>query len=175
MVGGGWCVWQDLSQIDWQSHHIMCVNDIYMHFPGEVHHHYSNCWQALQHWTAARVDRFRNQFTRTTLRHSNRGDGAILWPWTGHGTSGLNAVLTGLALGYDKLILAGMPLDNGGHYYDPRPTECVGSFGNHRFSNFEIEIPTKANKIKYWDDAKSIFNGKVKSLSGRTKTLLGGP
>lgn len=174
VVGGGWCVWRDLAKVDWGQYHIMTVNDIYMHFPGDIHHMYSNNHEEMHNWIAARVDRYRNTYTRTTIRHSNRyGDHVVLWPWTGHGTSSLGAIFTGLALGYDEILLAGIPLDNGGHYYDPRPDE---GWGNRRFSNFEVEIPDKEGKMKYWEDAKKrVFDNRVKSLSGRTRELLGGP
>lgn len=173
VVGGGWNVWEDLSKIDWSQHDILCINDIYMHFPGDVTHFYSNNHTEMPNWIKARVDRFRKTYTKTTLFHTNRIGDYILWPWPGHGTSGLNGVFTALGLGYDQVILAGIPLDDGGHYYDPRPSETTGSWCNRKFSNFVSEIPTKQNRIKYWEDAKEkIFRGRVKSLSGRTKELL---
>lgn len=176
VVGGGWCVWKDLSLIDWSQIDIMCVNDIFMHFPGEIRHFYSNNHHEMLKWREARVDRFRKSYTRTTMLHTNRygADYMVQWPWPGHGTSGLNAIYTALGLGYEKVILAGIPLDDGGHYYDPRPDETTGSWGNRKFSHFEAEIPVKGGKMKYWEDARDkIFNGRVRSLSGRSKDLLG--
>jgi len=176
IVGGGWCVWEDLSRIHWESYDIMCVNDIYMHFPGDVDHYYSNDHHWMPKWVEARRQLLSRAYPKTTKFHTNRfgSDGIVKWPWTGHGTSGLNAIYTGLALGYDKIILAGIPLDNGGHYFDPRPSENTGSWGNRKFSHFVEEIPVKAGELKYWKNAKdNVFQGKVTSLSGRSKDLLG--
>jgi len=67
-------------------------------------------------------------------------------------------------LGYDKIVLAGIPLDNSGHYFEPP----------WRKSNFLNEVPNKGDtRIKYWDDAaKNVFCGKVSAQSGRLKDVL---
>ena len=93
-----------------------------------------------------------------------------VWPWPGHGTSSLNGCYTGLALGYDEIVLCGAPLDDSGHYFDP-PTW---------HTNFVREIPDVDRggviQPRYWSEAKArIFDGKVKSMSGRTRDLLGAP
>ena len=73
------------------------------------------------------------------------------------GSSGLFAALVGLKLGYDEIILCGCPADNG-NFYDP---EWVSD-------NF-----TKKRKV--WLGAKEFFDGRVKSMSGYTRSILGGP
>lgn len=90
----------------------------------------------------------------------------VVWPWPGFGTSGFNAVLTGLGLGYEEIILAGIPLDDSGHYFDPPNTR----------TKFTQEVPTLNGELKHWADAeRNLFKGRVKSLSGRTREVLGAP
>jgi len=179
ICGGGRTVWSDLGRIpDWNQHHSMAVNDAIMYFPGRLDHAYSNdCIingindRMLLRWYAARRPENRQQDTGTKL-HSCFGhgvEGVRHWDIKGHGTSGLNAVYVGLGLGYQRIILCGIPLDNEGHFFDPP----------WKRTNFNREVPTKRagpNQLRFWSAAKERdFNGKVFSMSGRTKELLGEP
>jgi hypothetical protein len=92
------------------------------------------------------------------LHSCNKSDGAIKWPWAGHGTSTLNAVYTGLALGYDSVVICGAPLDNKGHYFEP----------DSAVSNFD-----RSGDLMSWKYARdNVFDGRVTSLSGNTKLIL---
>lgn len=166
IVGSGRCVWDDLEQIDYKRFDIMCINDIVMHFPDVVEHMYSNDHHMLGNWVNARRPMVKRNDPRPIKIHSCQVGGTYTWPWPGHGSSGLNACYTGVALGYDKIVLAGLPLDNSGHYFDP----------SWRETNFNNEVPnTDRGHPRYWENAnRYIFKGRVKSLSGRTKELLGG-
>lgn len=80
----------------------------------------------------------------------------ILW----HGSSALFAVLCCIAMGYDKLILAGVPLDGKGHWYYtgvPGPKWT----GETYQAWFEFAAISEAVMVK--------------SLSGYTRQLLGEP
>ena len=166
IASSGRCVWNDISQIrDIQNYDIMCVNDMVMHFPLKVDHFYTNDYRMLSQWLSARRPRYKKDFEESIVSHCcyDPPKGVIKWPWPGHGTSSLNAVYTGLALGYDEILIAGVPLDNSGHYFDPPWVE----------SKFENEVPNRDFLPRHWKDAKEkVFQGKVKSLSGRTKQLL---
>lgn len=75
------------------------------------------------------------------------------------GTSSLFATKIMLALGYDEVLLAGCPLDDSGRYYDaPWNKGC----------------DLNPMSLKEWEEFLPIFNGRVKSMSGRTRELLGG-
>jgi hypothetical protein len=79
-------------------------------------------------------------------------DGA-LW----HGTSALFATLVALNLGYEKIILAGCPMDLNGHWYFPDET---GPYW-------------KKEDYEIWREfAKTEESKKVSSLSGFTKEVL---
>ncbi|MHC5035111.1 MAG: hypothetical protein ACYTFZ_08750 [Planctomycetota bacterium] len=87
--------------------------------------------------------------------------GFVVWEFNGQGSSGAGAVLAGLAMGYEDVLLAGMPLDDSGHFYDPPYIR----------SNFLAEA-----QERYWTMLRdSVFEGRVRSMSGRSREYLGGP
>jgi len=75
------------------------------------------------------------------------------------------ACFVGLALGYDDVLLAGIPWDDSGHYYDPPVGHKL--FNGRKASNFTIET-----QDTYVAEALPFFQGKVRSMSGRSKDLL---
>jgi len=172
VVCGGRCVWDDLALLgvrpgpDNSGYDILCVNDIVMHYPGTVKHFYSNDKAWSPKWLAARRELHTRRYGAVQHSHSCHG-GQNSWPWPGHGSSSLGAVYTGLALGYDPVILCGAPLDDRGHYFDPPWVK----------TNFKREVGLKGTgEMMYWQDARDkVFQGRVKSMSGRTRSLLGGP
>lgn len=169
ICGGARCVWEDLEpfcpHVRGGGYHIMAVNDVGMHIPLDLRHWFSNSAQELSQWVECR----RNGYNRTVLTHSLRANPGIvkyIWPWPGHGTSSLNAVYTGLRMGYDPIILCGVPLDDSGHYFDPPWVK----------TNFAREVPANNENLKWWSNAaEKVFEGKVKSMSGRTRDVLGSP
>lgn len=171
IVGSARCVWEDMEKVGLAKNndtnfHVMCVNDMIMHYPGRVHHSYSNNHAYLPKWMNARRDQYLTRWEGKIHTHSNKIGGKWTWPWPGHGTSSLNACYTGIALGYEQIILCGVPLDNTGRYFEPPWMK----------SNFQNEIGVRDGRLKYWANAKDrIFKGRVKSVSGRTKELLGAP
>lgn len=174
------CVWDDLAQLgvdhvnaagrfnDW---HVMCVNDMIMYFPGVIDHCYSNQHRWFQGWLKARRETIckintRRNWGEAGPTHSCRTGGKYNWPWPGPGTSTLNAVYTGIAMGYNPIVLCGAPLDNSPHFFDP-------PWADNNFER-EVGLDVKGN-LRYWHDAAAnCFKGRVRSMSGRTKELLGG-
>lgn len=173
VVGGARCVWDDLATIpvkpdaDNGGYDVLCVNDIVMHYPGRVRHFYSNDHRWMSNWLNARRELLVRKFGPIQYTHSCRTGGQYSWPWPGNGTSGLGAVYTGLAMGYERIVLVGVPLDDSGHYFDPP----------WRKSNFNQEVGTMNDgNMMYWQSAKTrVFKDKVRACSGRTRTLLGAP
>ena len=171
IAASGRCVWDDLEKAGMARNHddkphVMCVNDMIMHYPGRVDHAYSNSHTNLTKWVAARRDQYLTRYGQIKNTHSNKIGGRHTRPWPRHGTSTLNACYTAIALGYDEIWLCGAPLDNSGHFWEA-PWER---------SNFENEVAIRDGRLKYWDNAKHrIFEGRVKSFSGRTRDLLGEP
>ena len=83
----------------------------------------------------------------------------LTWPRIHGGTSSLFAVFVALGLGYEQVILAGCPLDKSSHFYEPPWRRC------QEFNE----------TLKHWEEAQEVFKGRVKSVSGRTRDLLGEP
>lgn len=174
IVGSGRCVWDDLAAVNGLQSDIMCINDMIMHYPGEIDHIVSCDGYMLKKWWDARRPPLKNQFKRYPQFHTVDNDqglsGVRTWTFQGGGTSGLFACYVGLYLGYDDIILCGVPIDNSGHYFEPIQMK----------TNFQREIADSRGRIRgdgrrFWINAKEKFNGKVKSMSGFTKELLGSP
>lgn len=163
ILGCGHNVWDDIDRFPGRRNgHILCVHDIATHFPEQIHHMHSNYGHMIDHWAQIRGWRFVN----TGFLHCCSPIGypspphVARWPVPSKGSSSLTATLIGLLMGYAPIVLAGVPLDDGGHYYD-RPHTVENQLGVCE---------------KWWVQARDIyFEGRVKSLSGKTRDILGAP
>lgn len=173
----GACVWDDLEKLGCRREvgrgsvhsaepaHFMVVNKLGETFPGDIEHWYSNEGNLLQHFVSARRNEYRREFNGPMHTHSCNRGAKWHWPWRGWGTSGLNAILTGLGLGYDEIILCGMPLDNSHHNGEPP----------WRKANFLSEVSDQINGQinQHWRMCiRDVFDGRVRSMSGRTAEWL---
>lgn len=171
VCGDAACIWNDLEKFGCRSGDgvaksrwdFFTVNRIIETFPGTVEHAYSNVAKVVMRHVNDRRDEYTNEFGPPRATHSRTLGTDYVWPWHGGGTSGFGAVLTALALGYDEIVLAGMPLDNSPHNGEPP----------WRVTRFTQEVD---NKDEHWRRAIDFaFEGRVKSLSGRTQKWLGAP
>ena len=159
-------MWDDLRRYDDQHQgDRMGVNDIIYFYP-----------EALQHGVSLHTDYLPaitySQFYRaahigwpplTTHSHQPGSHVKHVWPLTRDGgTSGLFGILIGLLMGYEKIILAGMPCDDSPHFWEPPWKKTPFYLGELVQEEF----------IRARD---AVFNGRVKSLSGRTREWLGEP
>jgi hypothetical protein len=170
-MGCGRCIWDDLARVqDLDRIGTIAINNMILHHKGRVHHGVSmhpeepNLWRALRPYYQCEGS---HVTTHSYMKHGKIGltECDVVWgviEGSGGGTSGILAVMVGLALGYDEIILAGVPLDNTGHFYDA-PGKQDKTFG----SDFI--------KIEWRNAADKYFRGRVKSLSGWTRELLGAP
>lgn len=165
VIGTARCVWDDLARyVAAPGCDAMAVNDAIEHYPRPLRHCLSLYPELLPGWMMVRATRFHGVDGRPPDTHSYRG-GHIdrVWPpGIVGGTSGLAAALVGLMLGHEAVILAGVPLTDTGHYYEP-PAASTGAHGRpaHRAA---------------WEQARDeLFGGRVTSLSGWTRELLGSP
>lgn len=163
IAGGGRGVWEDLSNLPKEYHDadIMCINDIGTHFPRPFHHWFSLHGAQLPVWLIARGFRYKDQ---PQLHSSVEAPGVTVWDLPGHTSSGFNAVKCGLALGYNDIVLCGVPYDNDGHYFDPSLDHWIWG---------EVH-PPKFDAQAFRRRWKQLI-GKATSMSGSTRDVLGGP
>lgn len=115
VLGTGRCVWDDVLKAGHEGRDIIAVNDIGMHWPGNVKVLYSNDAQMLPKWERAR----RPEFAPIQSMASNHPS-----PFAKHyeqfvsGNSAVNAALLAQSLEYDEIIVCGCPCDDSGHYFD---------------------------------------------------------
>ncbi len=180
VCGDGACIWDDLERLGCRrdggnarrgsvagDFDFLTVNKAVETFPGNIEHAYSNEPSLLNAFVAARRNEYRTEFEGPKHTHSMRHGCKWHWPLGGHGTSGLGAVLVGFGLGYEQVILCGMPLDDGPHNGEPPWRQC-------RFSR-EAADTREGNMNAHWKRAKDAFGSRLKSMSGRTKDWLGAP
>ena len=175
IVGSGRCVWDDLQKLWPITDDVMCVNDMIMFYPEDIDHIFSLHGNKLATWWAARFIPYKQRFTKIPKFHTANNEQNVpshyrRWDFAGGGTSGLAACFAGIGLGYDSIVLCGVPIDNSGHFWEA-PWEGT---------NFQREIANAHGQIRgdgrrFWVNAKEKFNGRVKSMSGYTKKLLGSP
>jgi hypothetical protein len=172
VMATGRCVWDDLTyRFDPDAYHaeVIAVNNMILHWKGRVHHGVSmhpeepGLWRALRPYYQGEES---HVHTHGYRKHGKAGipECDYIWDLPGGkgGTSSLLAVLIGLALGYERIVLCGVPMDNSGHFYDPEK-HVDRTFGSD-FIQAE------------WSKAiKTMFHGRVRSVSGRTKVWLGEP
>lgn len=165
IMGGAACVRDDLARIDggWRGARL-AVNDIGAHYRGALDHWVTLHPAYLAGWQAYRMGH--NFGDRGhVFTHSDRADAAVQCAWpVGNrgGSSGLFACFVALLLGYERIVLAGVPCDDQPHYFDPLPA-YRGALGNPAVS-------------RAWRWARDhVFAGRVTSLSGRTRHWLGAP
>lgn len=175
VVGGGRCVWDDLAAVPTVLRceaDFMCVNDIGCHLPHPFQHWFSNDDHQLAYWVGARRRQYWSLSSpKLHTLVDSRNDAAVAWPFPGQGSSARGACFVALGLGYDFVLLCGVPLDDSGHYYDPPLGHPIWNWaGGIRTSRFTNEA-----KDRHWTDARDqVFDGRVRSMSGRSREILGG-
>lgn len=155
--GCGRCLWDDLDKIGKWDGHRMAIN-------------YSGILMAVDfdHWISLHQEDFPwmlylrgRTIHGKTPRPNFRGHVHHIgnWPGDREGTSSLFAARVGAALGYDEIVMAGVPMDSSGHFYDP-----PGYDGGSDYSG----------TAERWRKYAPILREKVKVVSGNLVNLLGG-
>jgi hypothetical protein len=178
VCGDAACVWDDLERLGCRYNHMrgkvyrdgwdfLTINKLVETFPGNIEHAYSNEPHLLERYVAARRPEYRREFDGPRHSHSCVSGAKWHWPWGGHATSGLGAAIVGACLGYDQVVLCGVPLNDGPHNGEPPWRKCT----------FTREAADSSDGVnRYWLKARElVFKGKVKSMSGRTRDWLGTP
>lgn len=163
VLGGGASVWEDYAKVRPWGGEIMAVNDVgqYVHDP--VRHWVTLHPEFMAGWRYFREKHLYGAGYDLTC-HSHKINTGINTVWTIQnigGSSGLFACFVALMLGYERVVLAGIPIDNTRHFFDP-------PWYGH-------DLGDRANEIVWKEANERYFAGRVKSLSGRTLKWLGAP
>lgn len=178
VCGDAACVWDDLERLGCAAHmgfgrvdgpyDFMTINKLVEVFPGKIEHVYSNEPSWLHKFIAARRVEYAHEFGGPKHVHSCNQGATWRWPLGGFATSGLGGTIVGVGLGYDQVVLCGIPLDDGPHNGEPPWRRCG-------FTQ-EAANSGKSGINSHWKTARDLaFHGRVKSMSGRTKEWLGAP
>ena len=121
VLGGARCVWDDYLALQERGFggNLMVVNDIGMYVQKPFQHWVSLHAEFLTMWKKLKAD---HGETVDCLSHSNKLHlpGIINWSMGNIGAySGLFAAQVGICLGYEQIMLCGVPQDNSGRFFDP--------------------------------------------------------
>ena len=158
------CVWDDVEEIQPRleklsiEYDTMAINHMIMYWPGNLTYGVSHHFDILQYFVAVRTYRkLKNRPLLYGPKICKEVDCAITF--VQHiATSGMYAPAVGIHLGYEKIILTGMPFDDSGHFYDRLPTP-----------EFDYRTPN----VKYWADLRRWGKNKVRAVSGNLVDCFG--
>jgi hypothetical protein len=175
ILGDGHWMFADMQTfLDWQiPHDVGSLGRSIKEYPGKVLHWFNADGDLSIQWaknlpngngtikhTMGEVEGFDVDWNIDQPDYRNgeiTGEG----PTRMHGSSSLFATLAGLEMGYEKIILAGCPLDTEGHYYFPQSKETLGPI----WLGFDF--------MAWIDFAEMEEADKVRSMSGYTAKIIG--
>jgi hypothetical protein len=180
VLGGAECVWRDLAALErmagrWDGL-VIAVNDVGCHWTRHLDHWVSLHPERLVRgdpnhparwpWVKQRAynghpNGFRT-WARTTSAHRVTKIDQTLRTWGG-GSSGLLAVTVAKEIGVTHLTLCGVPMTK-----DPHFRESQVHVKGRKWSSAD-------SHWKAWLQVEDKLQGWVKSMSGRTRDLLGEP
>lgn len=161
VVGGASCVWDDLAAVGRTPDLVVCVND-----SGTVYPNAFAAWVSLHPVKFPMWERARRakglpggylKWSQPSDHNARRVD-RTLGGWK-HGSSSFLAVGVAFEMGATEVVLCGVPMQaEGAHFFSPdKPWDQVDRY-------------TAA-----WVEAAHKLRGRVYSMSGWTRELLGAP
>jgi len=168
VVGSARGVWEDLraaSTLLAGRPVTLAVNAMVAFLPWIIDHAVSHHGRALAHLVGYRrlvVSLAPAAREAPIVTHSTYATAGIdrVWPEFKAGDSSLLAARVALALGCPRVILAGVPLDGSGRFHDDPSQPPFDYAGLYR---------------PVWEAARAELVGRVVSMSGFTRELLGAP
>jgi hypothetical protein len=166
VLGTAACVWDDLKRFGKVADgEVMTINEMTEHYgfttKSPVHHAASMHPDRLPLWVKLADSAFKQDFPITT--HGNKAGGQYEWNIIGVTHSGVFGTMVGLLMGYDPIILCGMPCMQAPYFYGPY------DWSTPWFSNENGSARTA------WNLFIPFIKGTVFSMSGWTKDQLGAP
>jgi len=160
VCGSAECLFDDLARVHSlafpHTNHIACVNHTALYYPYFVDH-----WISWHPETFHGNREFVKGYPTTHCHVDGKGIHRVWkFPKFECSDSSLFAVKVCLALGYNKIILCGAPLDNSRKFYEP-----YGAEHGHAADNVQ----------DIWKKEIPGFADRVRSMSGNTMKMLGEP
>lgn len=157
VLGGGHTLWEDLAQVeDIDQRTVIATNDAGVAYQGHIDYWCSLHPEKLSRWMGQRTGNPDFVSVSHKERRGVRIDRIVreLWP----GSTGLYAAQFAVnELDCDEIILCGIPMTTTGHFFDSDPWRHCEKYR------------------RGWKEAYPILAGRVTSLSGWTRDLLGAP
>ncbi len=175
ITGDGQCLPQDVKEFEsWGiPHDVLCINRSIVFFQRPVQH-----WAAIDNEESVWFTQYLSQKvippTGRIWKHTIGGcAGYDFWWIAGHpkdaseyarwhwgGNSGYFGILIAQEMGYKKIVLAGIPLDNSPHWYDPADADGPAWMGfvYQQWMDYKMAVPKAEN---------------VRSMSGYTAFIFG--
>ena len=167
IVGVAQRVWKDLHWNDlnnWDGE-IMCFKDIGMYYPRSFKYWYINHADNIPAMLQIRNEKYKDAdgiqafSSKYEGNHITFSNGSRIASHAGSGA--LSAVCLGDALGFDEILLAGLPMNAGACFYEPESADRIGKRGSG----------TPKDEAA-WKRVIPTLNAKVGSVSGNTKKWL---
>ncbi len=167
ILGGGSCVWDDVAAVELMIGHpwdgiVIAANDVGCHWPRPLDHWCSLHSNKMDGWIKQRSA---NGFPPcgTTWSRGGAAHRAMrqITPWAG-GSSGMMAVAIAAELGVTHAILCGIPMTVTPHFQESTVHQATSPW-----------TQAKAHWVPWPKFAPRM--GFVRSMSGRTRELLGAP
>ena len=170
LIASARCMWDDLRDLGDIGGDTMSVNLAGSFFRRPVDHWASLHPRFLVEHCVPLKRLFQHQPAETHIyTHSIRYAPGIDVIWDilqgNSGTSGMFAILVALALGYDRIVVCGLPLDDSGHFYDNpyKPTIPMDRFGETRVAQLwghNVNLIQKTNKVRAMSGMTARWFGK---------------
>ncbi|MEE9529109.1 MAG: hypothetical protein V3V88_03570 [Dehalococcoidia bacterium] len=165
VISSGRCVWGDLEEVapllgDYDT---LGINHMIQTYPD--HLDYAASWHPniLKSLIATRT--CQKKLNKPITYSSLAGDGVDNVGRFFDGdieSSGMYGACIGLHLGYDKIILVGVPFDKTGHFYDPPIGHELYKRRHYKDTVFNYSYPSS----KSWIDFRDKADNKVRVVSG---------
>lgn len=169
VIGGADCIWRDVAALEAMLGHewdglVIAANDVGVHWPRRLDHLVSLHAEKLARWREERVKAGRTDRVETWGRSSYKSVDHAFRPWPG-GSSGMYAVTVALHLRCTRIVLCGVPMTKDPHFAESK-VHPVGKRWTQADAHWRA-----------WRKPENLgrMRGKVRSMSGRTRMLLGGP
>jgi hypothetical protein len=162
ILGGGRSVWEDHDRaVALGINQFIAVNDIGMHYHGVIQH-----WCSLHPTYFGGWVKYREAHTygagKPFLVHAQKNEPRVSHVWAKQfSMSGTFAIQVALVLGYSKVVLCGIRMDNGGHYFD--------------HPNYTTYNDCRVQFIELQEMNQKWCQNRVKSFGGMTARIFGEP